>query len=226
MLRDICSPTGPNSGFAALGLDFPAFLQKPLSLKNVEHALCEYDKYFRLATGIQVRDRGYKGRSWKGEDSCDTCGRSSDLASGETKISCATCGIIFHKNCNKDWKSKCHTEGSFLCAKCWKWEAAWSQEDFTFEEEDEDDNIERAVVYRPAKKKSKQEKKKREVECIDLLSSDDEETEEDDSLVEVVDFNDKHFFGEVEVAEMEGDPLAGTQEIGSDEPLAFNVIYI
>ena len=91
-----------------------------------------------------------------------------------------------------------------------------------FEEEDEDDQIGRAVVYRPSKKKSKQEKKK-EVECINLSS--DEETEEDDSLVEIVDDDNNHYFGE-DVVDMDGDPLAGTLEIGSDEPLAFNVIYI
>ena len=221
MLRDICSPTGPNSGFAALGLEFPAFLEKPLSLKNVEHALCEYDKYFRLATGIQVRDRSYKSQSWKGEDTCDICTSTSGLTN-ETKISCSLCGTVFHKNCNKDWVNQCHTEGSYLCSNCWKWEAAWSQEDFMFEEEDEDDQIGRAVVYRPSKKKSKQEKKK-EVECINLSS--DEETEEDDSLVEIVDDDNNHYFGE-DVVDMDGDPLAGTLEIGSDEPLAFNVIYI
>ena len=44
LLRDLCSPKGPKSGYQQLGLEFPAFLHKPLSLKNVEHALCEYDK--------------------------------------------------------------------------------------------------------------------------------------------------------------------------------------
>ena len=44
LLRDLCTPSGLGSGFQALGLNFPAFLHKPLSLKNVEHALCEYDK--------------------------------------------------------------------------------------------------------------------------------------------------------------------------------------
>ena len=44
LLRDLCRPKGPKSGFARLGLKFPAFLLKELSLKNVEHALCEYDK--------------------------------------------------------------------------------------------------------------------------------------------------------------------------------------
>ena len=44
LLRDLCRPHGHKSGFEALGLKFPAYLKKSLSLKNVEHALCEYDK--------------------------------------------------------------------------------------------------------------------------------------------------------------------------------------
>ena len=132
-----------------------------------------------------------------------------------------------HQHC---YDAKFHTEGSFLCAPCWKWEEAWSREDFDYEEEDADDEIGKAVVYRPAKKKSKKENKKREIECIDLLSS-DEETEEDDSLVEVVDFDDdKYLFGETEVSEFDCDPLSGTLDNAGagddDEPLAFNVIYI
>ena len=47
LLRDLCSFEGENSGFEALGKKFPAFLGKRLSLKNVEHALCEFDKYYR-----------------------------------------------------------------------------------------------------------------------------------------------------------------------------------
>ena len=74
LLRDLCTPSGPGSGFQALGLNFPAFLHKPLSLKNVEHALCEYDKYFWSALGVQIKEREYSvqkrgtggrgGRSW------------------------------------------------------------------------------------------------------------------------------------------------------------------
>ena len=96
------------------------------------------------------------------------------------------------------------------------------------EEMEEDDSLVGPVLYRPTKTKAKKEKKQKEIECIDLSS--DEETEEDDSLVEVVDFNDNHFFGsdsETEVAEVSSDdPLAGLQGLGTDEPLAFNVIYI
>ena len=47
LLRNICASRGPGSGFAALGKQFPTLLGKELSLKNVEHALCEFDKYFR-----------------------------------------------------------------------------------------------------------------------------------------------------------------------------------
>ena len=45
VMRDLCSLSGSSSGFQALGITFPAFLGKPLSLKNVEHALCEYNKF-------------------------------------------------------------------------------------------------------------------------------------------------------------------------------------
>lgn len=62
------------------------------------------------------------------------------------------------------------------------------------------------MVYRPSKKKRKQEKK--EVECIDL--SIDIEIEEDDSLVEIVDDDNNHYFGE-DIVEMDGDPLAGDE---------------
>ena len=105
-----------------------------------------------------------------------------------------------------------------------KYEAAWAREDTAYEEDD----IGRPVLYQPTKMRAKNEKKHTERECIDLSS--DEETEEDYSLVEVVDFNDNHFFGsdsEMEVAEVSSDdPLAGLQGLGTDEPLAFNVIYI
>ena len=223
ILRDICSPRGPKSGFTALGLEFPAFLDKPLSLKNVEHALCEYDKYFRLATGAQVRDRGYKSRSadlQKGEK-CNVCEEVFVQTTDKPKTTCTLCGGGFHRHCDSGWLDRYHKDGSWLCLQCWKWEEAWAKEDFAFEEEDEDDNLEKAVVYRPAKKKSKREKKKREVECIDLISS-DEENEGDDSLVEIVD-DDCHYFGE---GIDDDDPLASTVESGQDEPLAFDVVYI
>ena len=49
LLRDLCSSAGPGSGFPDLLLEFLAFLNKTLSLKNVKHALCKAGKYFRSA---------------------------------------------------------------------------------------------------------------------------------------------------------------------------------
>ena len=44
LLRDICSLNGRKSGFVALGLEFPAFLHKPLSLKNSSNVSYEKRK--------------------------------------------------------------------------------------------------------------------------------------------------------------------------------------
>ena len=60
------------NSFKAVGLQFPHFLNKKLTLKNVEHALCEYDKYYRAATSQPTRDSHgrsldlayYLQRSW------------------------------------------------------------------------------------------------------------------------------------------------------------------
>ena len=37
-------------------------LNKALSLKNVDHALCEFNKYSRSAQGIQVKEREYSSQ--------------------------------------------------------------------------------------------------------------------------------------------------------------------
>ena len=37
-------------------------MNKALSLKNVDHALCEFNKYYRSAQGIQVKEREYSSQ--------------------------------------------------------------------------------------------------------------------------------------------------------------------
>ena len=54
IVRDLFDTSGGQSGFEALKINFPLLLNKPLSLKNVEHALCEYDKYYRSVNEAQV----------------------------------------------------------------------------------------------------------------------------------------------------------------------------
>ena len=50
------------AGFNALGVEFSPLLGKQFSLKNVEHALCEFDKYWRSVTGGNTRSRQYQPR--------------------------------------------------------------------------------------------------------------------------------------------------------------------
>ena len=78
ILRDLCSLKGPKSGFEALGAKFPTILHKPLSLKNIEHAFCEYEKYFCLASNYNSKGRAYsqeKSRSYLDTESqkCGLC---------------------------------------------------------------------------------------------------------------------------------------------------------
>ena len=105
LLRDLCSPAGPDSGFSALGLQFPAFLGKALSLKNMEHTLCEYDKYFGRAQGIQVKEREYStGKSRVGLDTelcCEVC--SQRAGGGAGRVSCALCSSFCHVSCHSSW---------------------------------------------------------------------------------------------------------------------------
>ena len=59
VLRDLCQAQGTTSAYQVLDLDPPTFLGKEVSLKNIEHALCEYDKYVRFAMGQGVRQRRF-----------------------------------------------------------------------------------------------------------------------------------------------------------------------
>ena len=47
-----------STGYAALGINFHAFLGKPLSFKDVQNALCEYENYNRTALSIQIEEMG------------------------------------------------------------------------------------------------------------------------------------------------------------------------
>ena len=175
LLRDMCNPIGPTSGFTALSLEFPAFLGKPLSLKNLEHSLCEFSKYFGHATGAKVRERAYKSRSAdnQGGGKCKVCQEVFNQGVQKPKCTCIVCGGVFHQQCDRGWSVRHHN----LCEQCHEWEMAWLEiEDLDFEEEDEDD--------RPAKKRKQERKKKREVECVDLASDEDdgEEIHSEDSL--------------------------------------------
>ena len=88
ILRNLCCLTGVKSGFERLDLNFPSLLKKPLSLKNIEHALCEFDKYFRFIITKSEKGREYsekKSRSYLDKKPC--CQYCSNEASKAPIIS-------------------------------------------------------------------------------------------------------------------------------------------
>ena len=191
-LRDLCSLKGPKSGFEALGVEFPAILDKYLSLKNVEHALCEYEKYFCIASDYTSKGREYsqqKSRSHlDAKPRCNVCSKNVK----EDFVKCLLCGSLYHKSCEPDWRQKCHQDGSWLCEICNEIEKAWSQEDFDYEEDDLNDNNAKRIVKtgegksKLARKstKIKAKKAKKSIECIDLSSDEDDDEEEEENITD------------------------------------------
>lgn len=128
ILRDLCNPSGLN-GFGKIGLKFDLFLQKPLSLKNIEHALCGYDTYYKNVTG---RSKVKKLTSQKYQNEESICGICSKEANHGKE--CYWCGTIYHKFCKPNWNE--NPDELQLCDICHKFEFAWRQDDFDFEEDD------------------------------------------------------------------------------------------
>ena len=65
--------------FKALGLDFTEFLGKKLSLKHMEHGLCEYEKFFRMAMGESQGGRNYWPRQQPSYRQCALCESKHNL---------------------------------------------------------------------------------------------------------------------------------------------------
>lgn len=128
LIRELCSLKGSKSGFLRLGMEFPAFLQKPLSLKTIEHALCEFSKYFRYATNDSVSGRTYQS---KGDQ--DKISNNGLCANNEDLIKCLLCDITFQQFCNTYSMNDDH---AFLCKVCLDNETSWASEDFKYQEEE------------------------------------------------------------------------------------------
>ena len=197
LVRDLCAPSGSKSGYEALNIKFPTFLDKPLSLKNVEHALCEYDKYYRSAQEVQIKERQYTENTSNvyldNESKCKKCDKVGSL---ENRIKCTLCGSMVHKPCDSRFEKR-FVGTAWVCKSCQKVEQAWSQEDYDFEEYDSNDNFGKAYVSGAAKKNSrlkrkgkstKKAKNKTDVEVVDLSSDEEigDSDEEDDNDIQMI----------------------------------------
>lgn len=225
LLRDLCAPSGSKSGFRVLGLEFPAFLNKPLSLKNVEHALCEYSKYYRMVQGKHAKSRSFETASnvyLDDQTACSICDKVGDT-SPAMRVMCALCRNFCHKSCDKNYAAKYCEDGTWLCRRCHRVEKAWGREDFDFEEDDPSDEYGKAYKYsdggtkkkealakaraaKIAKKKAEKAVKKNiNVELV-TLSSDEEELDDED-----LDFGDLDSDEDIMLSDSE-DPFATTEE--------------
>ena len=189
LVRDMCAPSGPKSGFQALGLEFPTLLNKALSLKNVEHLLCEYDKYFRAAQGTQIKEREYnedKSNAFMDRDGeCVVCSRVGDV---ERRLKCVLCGSMVHKHCDSNYSARVFQDKSYVCQGCCHVEKAWDNEEFSYEEYDEKDETGKAWTSGEKKKamrlkrkgKEVAKKKHKNIEVVDLSSDEEFDSDDDD----------------------------------------------
>ena len=209
LLRDLCAPSGSKSGFQALGLEFPAFLNKPLSLKNVEHALCEYSKYYRMVMGQHAKSRTFVTATnvyLDDETPCSVCDKVGDT-SPDARVMCALCRNFYHKKCDDRYAAKYCEEGTWLCRRCHRVEKAWGREDFDYQEDDPSDNYGKAYKYNEGgskkkealakaraakiaqKKAEKAAKQNIQVELV-TLSSDEEDVNDEDLDIDDLDLDD------------------------------------
>ena len=225
LLRDLCAPSGSKSGFQALGLEFHAFLNKPLSLKNVEHALCEYSKYYRMVMGKHAKSRTFVTATnvyLDDETPCSVCDKVGDT-SADKRVMCALCRNFYHKKCDDRYAAKYCEDDTWLCRRCHRVEKAWGREDFDYQENDPSDNFGKAYKYNEGgtkkkealakaraakiaqKKAEKAAKQNIQVELV-TLSSDEEDVNDEDLDIGDLDSDDDIMLFDDE------DPFSTTEE--------------
>lgn len=99
-------------GLPHLGEPAVKFLNRRLSVKAVEHSLCEFFKFTRAAKNGIERGRRYKPREISVE-TCDNCGGKRGARDWKE---CILCLRSFHTDCLDDWRST--TMDFFLCKTC------------------------------------------------------------------------------------------------------------
>merc|ERR1719188_147921 len=221
LVRDLCAASGSKSGFEALGINFRAFLGKPLSLKNVEHALCEYDKYYRSALSIQIKEREYSEmKSNKNIDIVTECSICDAVGDVQRRVMCALCRRYYHYGCDEDYQDK-FLDNVWLCSDCHEVEMAWREDDLHHEEYDEDDERVATKFVSGASKKYQRVNRKKKAshrnsrkvskrpvwEISSDSETDDEDVEEDNDYDQyVMQYDvDKDPFESVDDAEEEAD---------------------
>ena len=121
-------------GLPHLGQQAVRFLNRRLSVKAVEHSLCEYFKFTRAVKNGIERGRKYKPRKVP-EESCGICRNQKEardwkvsfmqVSTLEKRVffnklhfqECILCAQSFHTDCLEDWRNT--TIDFFLCEPCY-----------------------------------------------------------------------------------------------------------
>lgn len=101
--------------FYALGIEFPKFIGRDLTLKNIEHALCEFCKYKEDHVMRRYNVGGKGSRSHLDLMSCLSCNTVDQVPQAQLHLCCL---------CRGGFCISCHTEngkdfdGAWLCNVC------------------------------------------------------------------------------------------------------------
>ena len=102
--------------YQRLGLDFPYWNGGALTIKEIEHALCEYSKFKRIQANL-LKNREVVGmRKRANQAGCDdnkAC-RDCNVSSYNGHL-CDTCMLYFCKDCAPQPSTKC---ASWICSYC------------------------------------------------------------------------------------------------------------
>lgn len=127
LLRDICALEGDKSGFEALEIQFPAIFGHALSLKNIEHALCEFSKYWRAAN-MKPSKRKYNISNPPDLNNCVLCGQLANQENNDVKM-------------EEDSTTKVEKTIKRLCKVCKEMVAVW-EDDYSYQEDVDDPEYE------------------------------------------------------------------------------------
>ena len=109
--------------YSALELNFPAFLGRDITLKNIEHALCEFCKYKKMDTikGSRVYDPVAGGRGSRSHldinKSCRVCSIHDDV---RDNLMCVLCLGVYCNLCRETGRKSTESVTSWLCPSCKK----------------------------------------------------------------------------------------------------------
>jgi hypothetical protein len=103
--------------YGCLSLRFPKWDNRWLTLKNMEHVLCEYSKFVRICEGSDRKARTYRSRALvHAALLCHSCGKNDE----NEAFSCNTCLGAYCHDCSKAGPSA----GSWICHECRDYECA------------------------------------------------------------------------------------------------------